>query len=459
VFAVARRSFRSGYAPDVLYDRVRISVEAGAGGNGCVSFRREAHVARGGPDGGDGGRGGDVIVLADPDLRDLSFFRSRRRFRAGRGSHGQGAQRTGGAGEALVLRVPVGTIVQVEQSGTRHDLTEPGGRAVVARGGAGGSGNRRFATSTRQAPRFAELGLAGAEATLELRLKQLADVGIVGAPNAGKSSLLRRLTRARPKVGDYPFTTIEPALGTLEDDEGRQLVLADIPGLIEGAGAGAGLGHEFLAHVERTRLLVHLVDVAPLDGSDPWTAFETVRRELADYGADLEVRPFLVALGKVDLLPPEMAPGLAAEWQRRLADDPHVRRERDRPLVLGVSSVTGVGAERLGRAIFANTPSPEPSAADGGRSIAEHAVYRPHAADGFSVARSGDHVFRITGSTVERLVGRHDLENRDALEYIEERLRTMGVVKELESQGFEPGDEIEIGEVAFALYPGVPQPE
>src|SRR5947207_8616584 len=286
----------------MLYDRVTIEVEAGAGGNGCVSFRREAHVPRGGPDGGDGGRGGDVVVVADPDLRDLSFFRSRRRFRAGRGGHGQGAQRTGGTGEELVLRVPVGTVVDVTQSGTRYDLTGLGARAVVARGGSGGSGNRRFATSTRQAPRFAELGLPGEEATLELRLKLLADLGIVGAPNAGKSSLLRRLTRARPKIGDYPFTTIEPALGTLEDDEGRQLVLADIPGLIEGAGAGAGLGHEFLAHVERTRLLVHLVDVAPQDGSDPWATFETVRRELAQYGAGVEERPFIVALGKVDLL-------------------------------------------------------------------------------------------------------------------------------------------------------------
>ena len=450
----------------MLYDRVTIEVEAGAGGKGCVSFRREAHVPRGGPDGGDGGRGGDVVLVADPDLRDLSYFRSRRQFRSGRGAHGQGAQRTGAAGKDLELRVPVGTVVEVAPSGTRHDLTVPGARAVVARGGAGGSGNRRFATATRQAPRFAELGLRGEEATLELRLKLLADVGIVGAPNAGKSSLLRRLTRARPKVGDYPFTTLEPALGTLEDDEGRQLVLADIPGLIEGAGAGAGLGHEFLAHVERTRLLVHLVDVAPQDGSDPWTTFETVRRELAEYGAGLEERPFIVALGKVDLLPPEMAPGLAAEWQRRLADDAQVRHERDRPLVLAVSSVTGVGAERLAQAIFAHTPNLEPSvdpsaalAADGGRSIAEHAVYRPQPADGYRVQRSGDHVFRITGPAVERLIGRHDLENRDALEYIEERLRTMGVVKELESQGFEPGDEIEIGDVAFALYPGLPQPE
>ena len=436
----------------MLYDRVKVHVKAGAGGNGCVSFRREAHVPRGGPDGGDGGRGGDVALVADPDLRDLSFYRSRREFKAGRGGHGEGSQRHGAAGQDLELRVPVGTVVEVEGAGTRYDLTTPRERVVVARAGAGGSGNKRFATSTRQAPRFAERGLAGEDATLDLRLKLLADVGLVGAPNAGKSSLLRRLTRARPKVGDYPFTTLEPALGTLEDDEGRQLVLADIPGLIDGAGAGAGLGHEFLAHVERTRLLAHLVDVAPVDGSDPWETFQTVRGELAEYGAGLEQRPFVLVLSKIDLLPPEMAPGLAAEWRRRLGDESPV---------LAVSSATGVGAERLAGEIFARVPREEATVAavDGREAIADHAVYRPGKGDGYRVARSGDHIFRIDGPAIERLVHRHDLENRDALEYIEERLRAMGVVRALESEGFEPGDEIEIGEVAFALYPGVPQPE
>ncbi len=433
----------------MLYDRVTIDIRAGAGGNGCVSFRREAHVPRGGPDGGDGGRGGDVVVVADATLRDLSFFRGRREFKGGRGGHGEGAQRHGAAGEELVLRVPVGTVVEIPETGVRFDLTAPGSRAVVARAGGGGSGNRRFATSTRQAPRFAELGVPGEEATLELRLKLLADVGIVGAPNAGKSSLLRRLTRARPKVGDYPFTTLEPALGTLEDDEGRQLVLADIPGLIEGAGTGAGLGHEFLAHVERTRLLVHVVDAAPLDGSDPWETFRTVRGELAQYGAELEERPFVVVLNKIDLLPPETPPALAVEWQERLGDEAQV---------LTASSATGAGGERLAREIFRHT-SPEQQPEDAGEAIAERAVYRPGKSDAYRVERSGEHMFRVAGPAVERLVGRHDLDNSDALEYIEERLRTMGVVRALESEGFEPGDEIEIGEVAFALYPGMPQPE
>jgi GTP-binding protein len=443
----------------VLYDRVKIHVQAGAGGNGCVSFRREAHVPRGGPDGGDGGRGGDVVLVADPDLRDLAAFRSRRRLKAARGGHGEGAQRHGANGAPLEVHVPCGTVVEEVEAGTVYDLKTPGQRVAVARGGAGGAGNRRFATSTRQSPRFAERGLPGQEAELELRLKLLADVGIVGAPNAGKSSLLRSVTHARPKVADYPFTTLEPALGTLEDDKGRQLVLADIPGLIEGAGAGAGLGHEFLAHVERTRLLVHLVDAAPADGGDPWETFRAVRAELTSHGAELESRPFLVALAKVDLLSEDELPELAAGWRARLGSEPKVCRNDAGPLLLLTSSATGAGIDPLKLAIFAHAPGVATEEPGPGEVIAEHAVYRPQEARDHRVERVGEHLFRIAGPVVERLVGRHDLENSEALEYIEDRLRSLGVVKELESCGFEPGDEIEIGEVAFALYPGLPQPD
>src|SRR3989440_2355769 len=244
-----------------MKDRARIHVQAGAGGDGCMSFRREAHVPKGGPDGGDGGRGGDVVLVADSSLRDLESFRRRSHFKAGRGGHGQGALRHGKDGETLELRVPPGTEAIVEAEGTRHDLVRQGQRAVIARGGAGARGNKRFAGPTHQTPRFAERGLAGEVTWLTLNLKLLADVGLVGLPNAGKSSLLARLTRAHPKVADYPFTTLEPVLGTPRLDD-RQLVIADIPGLIEGASAGAGLGHDFLAHVERTRLLVHVLDLA-----------------------------------------------------------------------------------------------------------------------------------------------------------------------------------------------------
>jgi GTP-binding protein len=440
----------------MLYDRATIHVEAGAGGNGCVSFRREAHVPKGGPDGGDGGRGGDVVLVADPGLRDLSEYRHKRHFKARRGGHGEGSQRQGASGGDLELRVPRGTTVEDLARGTRYDLTQPGARIVVSRGGAGGSGNKRFATSTRQAPRFAERGLPGEEGTLELRLKLLADVGLVGLPNAGKSSLLRRLTRAQPKVADYPFTTLEPALGTMTDDDaGRQLVLADIPGLIEGAAEGAGLGHEFLAHVERTSLLVHVVDVAPIDESDPWEGFTTVRGELHRYGAGLEERPFFVVLNKTDLLPADDVEAAVAAWRERLRGEPRAQVGGE-PVVLPASTVTGAGLPAVRGTIFSMAQEPAEPIAPEEEAVAEHAVYRP-AGGGFDVERTSERSFRIVGPSVERLVERHDLENQDALAYIEERLKAIGVVKQLESRGFQPGDEVEIGEVAFALYPGIPQ--
>src|SRR5579884_3627389 len=300
-----------------MQDRARIHVQAGAGGNGCLSFRREAHVPKGGPDGGDGGRGGDVVLVCDDSLRDLESFRRRAHFKARRGGHGQGALRHGKDGETLEIRVPPGTEVLVEADGTRHDLTRPGQRAVVARGGPGGRGNKRFAGPTHQTPRFSERGLAGEETWITLQLKLLADVGLVGLPNAGKSSLLGRLTRAHPKVADYPFTTLEPALGTL-DIEDRQLVIADIPGLIEGASAGAGLGHQFLAHVERTRLLVHVLELAPADGSDPEANHALVERELERHDARLAALPRVLALSKADLVEPAARDRERARWKRLL---------------------------------------------------------------------------------------------------------------------------------------------
>src|SRR3954470_1695340 len=298
-------------------DRAHLEVRAGAGGNGSLSFRREAHVPKGGPDGGDGGRGGDVILRCDDSMRDLQSFRRRAHFPAERGGHGLGKQMHGADGDAMIVKVPPGT--QVERwDGTRYDLVRPGQQVTIARGGAGGRGNTRFKGPTRQAPRLAEKGLDGEEGPVELHLKLLADVGLVGLPNAGKSSLLSRLTRAQPKVAAYPFTTLEPVLGTL-DAEDRQIIIADIPGLIEGASTGAGLGHDFLAHVERTRLLVHVLDLAPLDGSDPVSNFDVIERELAEHDARLASLPRLLALSKSDLVPPEVASEAAAEWRERVA--------------------------------------------------------------------------------------------------------------------------------------------
>ena len=425
----------------MFHDRARIEVRGGAGGNGVVSFRREAHVPKGGPDGGDGGRGGDVVIVVDGSLRDLAGFRRGAHFKAKRGGHGEGANRHGATPEPLVIRVPPGTVAEDPDSGDRWDMLNAGERAVVARGGGGGRGNKQFATATRQSPRFAERGLPGEERTLELHLKLTADAGLVGLPNAGKSSLLARLTRAQPKVADYPFTTLEPVLGTLERDD-RQLVIADIPGLIEGASGGAGLGHEFLAHVERCRLLVHVLDLGPLDGSDPEHNFETVEAELREHGHGLAELPRLLALSKADLVPPEEADDQAERWRQKLGVE-----------VIATSAATGQGLAELSDAIFRRVPAEERDE-DRHETPATHRVYRPGRGDAYSVHRTGPGAFRVEGERIERLIARHDVDNDEALRYVEERLRALGVIKALESAGFEPGDDVEIGGIVFELDPG-----
>src|SRR2546421_3938818 len=358
----------------MLHDRARIHVQAGAGGDGATSFRREAHVPRGGPDGGDGGRGGAVVVVCDDSLRDLQGFRQSAHYRAGRGGHGGGALRHGARGEDLTIGVPPGTQIEAQEdelSGRRWELLAPGQHATIARGGAGGRGNKHFATATRQAPRFAERGLPGQEGWLELRLKLLADVGLVGLPNAGKSSLLRRVTRARPRVAEYPFTTLEPVLGTLDAGD-RQLVIADIPGLIEGASGGAGLGHDFLAHIERTRLLVHVLDVMPVDGSEPAANHATVEAELAQHDPRLAALPRILALSKTDLLPVEDAEEIRREWAERLGDDVPV---------VATSSATGEGLDALAAQLAARVPveAPGPEEDADVAALPEHRVFLPAA--------------------------------------------------------------------------------
>jgi GTP-binding protein len=450
----------------LMYDKAKIWVEGGAGGSGCVSFRREAHVPKGGPDGGDGGHGGDVVLVCDASRRDLGALRGSKHFRAGRGKHGEGSNRHGARGEELAIPVPAGTQAEAVD-GSRVDLVEAGQRAVVAHGGRGGHGNKRFATSTRQAPRFAEKGTGGEEGWIEVRLKLLADAGLVGLPNAGKSSLLARLTRAEPKVGDYPFTTLSPVLGTIEGED-RQAVLADIPGLIEGAAEGAGLGHEFLAHVERCSVLVHLVDLAPMEG-EPLTSYEAVKRELSAYGAGLERLPEIVVLSKRDLLPAEQVEGAVSEWRQRLRDggDAIDGNADWMPRVLAVSAATGEGLDELRQAILAALPETGPArleagVADGGRSAAgasaaefeaEHRVYRPVGEGGYSVRREEDGGFRVLGRGVELLFERHDLANEEALAYLEQRLNEIGVVAALRAAGFEPGDDVRVGEHEFELHP------
>jgi GTP-binding protein len=433
-----------------MYDKAKIWVEGGAGGNGCVSFRREAHVPRGGPDGGDGGHGGDVVLVCDASKRDLAALKGSKHFRAQQGRHGEGSNRHGARGEDLEIPVPAGTqAVTVE--GSIVDLVEPGQTAVVANGGRGGHGNKRFATSTRQAPRFAEKGTGGEADWIELRLKLLADVGLVGLPNAGKSSLLSRLTRAAPKVADYPFTTLSPVLGTIEGED-RQAVLADIPGLIEGAAEGAGLGHEFLAHVERCAMLVHLVDIAPAEG-DPVADHETVRAELSAHGASLEELPELVVLSKRDLLEAERVEELVGEWADRLGEQLLG--------VLAVSSATGEGLEDLRQRILAELADLEPAVASADADLngasstefeAEHRVYRPVGEGGYRIEREEDGGFRVLGRGVELLFERHDTGNEEALAYLEQRLAEIGVIAALTRAGFEPGDDVRIGAHEFELH-------
>src|ERR671917_1878754 len=325
----------------MLYDKARIWVQGGGGGDGCMSFRREAHVPHGGPDGGDGGHGGDVVVVCDDSLRDLQLYKRRAQYKAKRAGHGEGSLRHGADGPKLEIPLPPGTQVS-SWDGSAHDLLVPGQRIVLARGGPGGRGNKRFATSTRQAPRLAERGLPGEEGWIDLRLKLLADVGLVGLPNAGKSSLLARMTRAAPKVAAYPFTTLEPVLGTLEGAE-RQLVIADIPGLIEGASEGAGLGHDFLAHVERTRLLVHVLELAPLDGTDPGDNHATIEAELESYEPRLARLPRVLVLSKADLVPADDAEAARELWQEHVGPDVPV---------LVTSAATGQGLDELRGELF-----------------------------------------------------------------------------------------------------------
>jgi GTPase len=342
----------------VFHDRSRIRVKAGRGGDGALSFRREKHVPKGGPDGGDGGPGGDVVAVADPDLRDLSNLQRRRWIEAKRGQSGGGTGKHGASGESVELRVPAGTQI-FEDDQLVADLASPGARVVLARGGAGGRGNRRFASPTRQAPRFAEVGLPGEERDLELRLKLLADAALVGQPNAGKSSLLRRISNAKPKVAEYPFTTIAPVLGTVDAPDGRQLTVADVPGLIEGASEGAGLGHEFLAHLERARMLVHVIDAADGDPPERWASIE---HELEAYGAGLDELPQVVVLNKIDLLPEP--PDLGVEDERIIA-------------VYRVSAATGAGIDEFQRGLFSHVPEPEALPEEKPEGLADYLVYRP----------------------------------------------------------------------------------
>ena len=399
-------------------------MKGGDGGRGVISFRREAHVPRGGPDGGDGGRGGSVVLRVDSGMTTLSDFRFRNTLEAEDGAAGGGKNKSGRAGADLVLRVPQGTIVVDRATGERvADLTIPDEEIVVARGGQGGKGNARFVSSTRRVPRIAEDGSPGESHELDLELKLIADVGLVGLPNAGKSSLLAALTRATPKIAAYPFTTLSPNLGVarLED---RELVIADIPGLIEGAHTGAGLGEEFLRHIERTRLIVHVVDLAL---EDPIADIAVVDAELSAYGRGLMERRRLFALNKLDLFE-------ARERSRSLI-------ERLGPDAVAVSAVSGEGVPDLLKRIFAACPPREIVAdRDGG----ERRIVFAGGGRDWTVEKERDG-FRVSGDRVERLAAGIDWESPDAAAYFQLLLQKNGVEKELRKLGVRGGDTVRIG--------------
>ncbi|MBA2615249.1 MAG: GTPase ObgE [Actinobacteria bacterium] len=396
----------------MFHDRARIYVEGGRGGDGSLSFRREKYVPRGGPDGGDGGKGGDVVLVTDRDRRDLGYFARTQRFKGGRGRHGEGSNRRGAEGESVELEVPAGTQVFDSEGRLLVDLAHDGARAVVARGGLGGLGNRRFVTPTEQAPRVAEVGQPGESAELDLRLKLLADAAFLGFPNAGKSSLLRRLSNAKPKVAEYPFTTVAPVLGTVELPDGRQLTVADVPGLLEGASEGVGLGDEFLAHLERARLFLHVIDST----EEPHARFTAIDRELVAYGAGLAERPQVIVLNKLDLVdsPPTFG-----------SDDPRVVG------VVSVSAATGEGIDVLKRTLFESVPDAVPVPAARPEELADFLVYHPQ-----PPRRRGLRIFRADGAF--RVSGAGEATLAD--EALREALRAAGA---------RPGDPVMVGDRTF----------
>lgn len=429
----------------MFIDQVHINVKGGNGGAGCMSFRREAHVPKGGPDGGDGGHGGDVVLVADPRKSSLVDYRFKHHFRAERGTHGQGSKKDGACGQDLLLGVPLGTVVYELDPETQErlyqlaDLAHPGERVVVGEGGHGGRGNTHFVTSIRRAPTFAEKGEPAEEHWIELEMKLLADVGLVGMPSVGKSSLIAHMSAARPKIADYPFTTLQPNLGMVRVG-GYDYVVADIPGLIEGASEGKGLGHEFLRHVERTALIMHVVDLSgSYEQRDPVHDYVVIKRELARYTEDLAARPFVVVGNKCDL------PG-TEEASRRMAEV----AAADGVPYFAVSAVSGAGMHELmlevGRMVRELR-----SASEAARGEQDHAAYdqvweaqRHRRAQRFTIEQEEPFVWRVRGRAVERMVIMTDWDNDEAIIYLQHRFERLGLDDALAKAGARNGDTVRI---------------
>lgn len=447
----------------MFIDKVRIHVKGGDGGAGCMSFRREAHVPKGGPDGGDGGHGGDVVIEADGGESSLIAYRFKHHFKATRGTHGKGSKMHGARGDDLVLKVPLGTVVREYDEESQEtgeviaDLTHDGERVIVAHGGIGGRGNIHFVTSTRRAPAFAELGEPAQEAWIELEMKLMADAALVGMPSAGKSSLIARISAARPKVADYPFTTLVPNLGVARSGD-LSFVAADIPGLIEGAHEGKGLGYEFLRHIERTALIVHIVDMTGgYEGRDPLEDYEVINREIDLYAHDLSTRPRMVVANKVDVAGTEEA---AERLAQRVEADSLALSGHDEytaslldPKLYRISALTGEGVEQLKAAIATKVHELREAAREKDTAQIQYDQVWEHRRQErdkrFEAVRLSEGIFRVTGKQVERMVIQTDWENDEAIAFLQHRLKKIGVEAALEAAGACDGDEVRIVGRAF----------
>jgi GTP-binding protein len=422
----------------VFIDSAKIKIKAGNGGNGAVSFRREKYVPKGGPDGGDGGKGGSVIFMVNLGLRTLQDFRYKRKYRAEDGQNGGKANRTGKDGEDLIIKVPPGTLVKEEETGrVIADMVKPGEKVVIARGGRGGAGNQRFATPTRQVPNFAKPGEEGEELSVILELKLLADIGLVGFPNVGKSTILSVVTSAAPKIANYHFTTITPNLGVVDlgDDS---FVLADIPGIIEGAHQGVGLGHEFLKHIERTKLLIHVVDISGSEGRDPLEDFEIINDELKKYNKQLAERPQIVAVNKIDI---------TENLEEKLKNFKEAIEPKGYK-VFPISAATSKGIKELmryGAKMLKELPEtvivkPE-----------EKYVYETKNEEDFRVYKENT-VFVIEGKWVEKLIASINFNDYESLQYFQRSMRKKGIIDALEAKGINEGDTVRVEDIEFEYY-------
>jgi GTP-binding protein len=417
----------------MFLDEAVVEFISGRGGSGAVSFHREKHVPRGGPNGADGGRGGDIVLIADRNRRTLYDLKIQQRFQAADGEHGVGNKR-GRDGKGVEVRLPVGTIVTDSATGeVLVDMTTNGMKYVICKGGKGGKGNMHYTSSVRQAPNFAQKGAPGEHLTTRLELKLLADVGLIGLPNAGKSTLISRISAARPKIADYPFTTIVPNLGVVRYGDDT-FVVADMPGLIQGASEGVGLGHQFLKHVERNRVLVHVVDSFPVDGSDPFDNYNLIENELKLYSEEIWSRPRIIALNKMDVIPHDQSNALRERFETL-----------DKPLY-PISGVTGEGIQNLlhevNETLKATMPEEEVPVLMPALKVGDEDFWDVEPVDGG---------FQVVGKRMERMVAMTDLANSEAVRYLHRRLERIGVIDKLRQMGAEEGDEVRVGDVTFAF--------